>query len=263
MNLKAMIRRVVFFLGYSISYKTPNNDILALIKTLRPYDTGINLIRLGAPNDSGYLVPDDLKGIKACFSPGSDKKFQFENDCFDLGMDIFIADKTVEEHEVPTKFNFIKKHIEPGGHDNNIQMDKWVNDNIKKDKLDLLLQMDIEGSEYLNIIDLSNKTLKKFRIIIIEFHHLDHLANPLFFDTSVRVFSKLLESHTCVHIHPNNSSKLVKINRLEIPPLLEITFLRNDRIKEKSVIKSFPHKLDADCCVDKRHVKLPKIWYTD
>ena len=39
-----------------------------------------NLIRVGSKNDGGYLVPDDLKNINACFSPGVDLNVSFETD---------------------------------------------------------------------------------------------------------------------------------------------------------------------------------------
>ena len=37
-----------------------------------------NLIRLGNDGDGGYLVPDDLNGIEACFSPGVAGNVNFE-----------------------------------------------------------------------------------------------------------------------------------------------------------------------------------------
>ena len=46
------------------------NELKELIKALRPVQTKIRLIRVGGANDGGYLIPDDLEGIAACFSPG-------------------------------------------------------------------------------------------------------------------------------------------------------------------------------------------------
>jgi len=45
---------------------------------LRPYTTDKELIRLGAEKDGGYLIPNDLAGIEACFSPGVGNEFNFE-----------------------------------------------------------------------------------------------------------------------------------------------------------------------------------------
>lgn len=46
-------------------------------KTLVPDSK--DLIRLGPNGDGGYLVPDDLTGIEACFSPGVCATSEFEN----------------------------------------------------------------------------------------------------------------------------------------------------------------------------------------
>ena len=43
-----------------------------LIEEIRPDTTDKPLIRLGSEADGGYLVPDDLEGIVACFSPDVD-----------------------------------------------------------------------------------------------------------------------------------------------------------------------------------------------
>ena len=46
------------------------------------------------------------------------------------------------------------------------------------------------------------------------------------------VFDKLLKTHSIVHIHPNNVSNSTKYIDLEIPEVLEFTFLNNHRIDE-------------------------------
>ena len=42
-------------------------------------------------------------------------------------------------------------------------------------KGDLLLQMDVEGAEYPILHEVSEETLAKFRIMIIEFHYVDRI----------------------------------------------------------------------------------------
>lgn len=258
--MKKILRRLFHLLGFNINYKIANEKIITLIKKIKPYNVGIPLIRLGASNDSGYLIPDDFKGIEACFSPGCDNKFQFEEDCYNREIEIFIADKTVKKIKVPKKFNFIEKFINPISNENHISMDQWVSNSVKSKDSDLILQMDIEGDEYINLLNISNSLLRRFRIIVIEFHHLEQLSNPFFYNTVSTVFERLLKDHTCVHIHPNNSSQIVNINGIKVPPLLEFTFLRNDRYNEKSERSNFPHELDADC-IEGNSIKLPKIWF--
>jgi len=126
---------------------------------------------------------------------------------------------------------------------------------------ELLLQIDIEGSEYEVLLGASDQLLNRSRIIVVEFHKLDQLWNRPFYNIASRVFYKLIQTHSCVHIHPNNSRDSTKIGQIEIPPIMEITFLRNDRVKNPSYINNFPHPLDCDN-TKKEPLYLPKCWYT-
>ena len=76
---------------------TSRDDVHALISTLRPCRCGVELIRLGPDTDGGYLVPDDLEGITAVFSPGVGQSCGFELDCVHRGMRAFLADGSVDE----------------------------------------------------------------------------------------------------------------------------------------------------------------------
>ena len=95
---------------------------------------------------------------------------------------------------------------------------------------------------------------------VAEFHGLDEIWNYSYFKIISRVFKKILQSHNCVHIHPNNFRGIDSQLGIEIPRLAEFTFLRNDRILNKEYQKEFPNKLDVDN-TDKEHISLPKNWY--
>jgi len=238
-------------------------QLKALIEKLWSYDVGMEMIRLGAEKDGGYLVPDDLEGIEACFSPGIDKTTVFEMDCSKRGMKLFMADRSVEIPNLnlpPEKYAFLKKNIGVTNSADFITMDEWFNVSQLDPGADLLLQMDIEGCEYLSLIATSEDLLKRFRIIIVEFHDLHNLWEKNFFNQAEAVFNKLLQHHTCVHLHPNNYAKVLSLNGVEIPNLIEFTFIRNDRINEKTFQTHFPHKLDCDNTFNK-NVVLPRIWY--
>jgi hypothetical protein len=72
-------------------------DIKNLLTKLSPYKTEHQLIRIGPNRDGGYLVPDDLENIKACFSPGVSDYAHFEEDLLKrYGINSFQADFSVE-----------------------------------------------------------------------------------------------------------------------------------------------------------------------
>ena len=249
---------------YVLENRTQEKKVLELIKKLQPYNVGKDLIRLGAKRDGGYLVPDDLVEIEACFSPGVSTVSEFEKDCFKRGMKIFLADKSVDKPKIglnKNNYHFLKKYIGCYNNDDFITLDSWINSsNIKKNK-DLMLQMDIEGAEYTSLLNISDDLLNLFRIIIIEFHDLHKFWNKGFYDIASVCFDKILLNHTCVHIHPNNFEPIDSNNGIEIPMAAEFTFIRNDRFSTKSYQKSFPHNLDNDNSNERKSILLPKIWY--
>lgn len=124
-------------------------ELQALLTKLRPMCTDKELIRLGPVGDGGYLVPDDLVGIEACFSPGVGVLSGFEKECADSGMRIFLADGSVEQPaESHQLFRFTKKYIGALTNERCMTIDSWVEEALPDTQGDLLLQMDIEGSEY-------------------------------------------------------------------------------------------------------------------
>lgn len=240
---------------------TDKDTLVSFIGKLHPFLTDKDLIRLGGSGDGGYLVTNDLEGISACFSPGVGSFSTFEKDCLKYGMQVFLADKSVDGPALKNdNFHFIKKFIGPISNEDFITMDDWINTCSADSSSDLLLQMDIEGDEYFSILNMSDYILKRCRIIVVEFHELQKLFNKEFFNIAVVVFEKILQNHICVHIHPNNSWKIEMREGIEIPRVAEFTFIRKDRIKCKSSQTIFPHPLDIDS-TSKETIILPKCWY--
>ena len=247
---------------YVLETRIEKHKVLNLIKKLRPLDVGIDLIRLGSVRDGGYLVPDDLNNIKACFSPGVSSISDFEKDCSRYNMELFLADKSVDKpHLEGVRYDFTKKFIGCVSNDDFITMDDWVNLKDREKKNDLLLQMDIEGAEYISFVNMSDTLLKRFRIIVVEFHDLQKLWMDHFYSLADVVFSKILQNHTCVHVHPNNYCGMDSQDGIEIPRVAEFTFLRNDRFEKSKPRTTFPHPLDSDNYELYPHVSLPKSWY--
>jgi len=246
---------------YLLTRATKKRQLVALLELLRPMSTGRQLIRIGGESDGGYLVPDDLDGINQCFSPGVDVKSGFELDCANRGMEVFMADASVDgpAHKHP-EFHFEKSYV--GGFPREEIMDfaEWV-DRCAAPHGDLILQMDIEGYEYEVLAALPLRLLSRFRIIVVEFHGLARLLERSFHDLALPVFQKLAHSHVCAHAHPNNYLGTRTNHRIEIPELLEFTFHRRDRAHIMTPALSFPHPLDRDCCPDKKPVNLPRCWH--
>lgn len=240
---------------------TGKDQVLELVRSLHPQLTGRPLLRLGPGADGGYLVPDDLEGVGACFSPGVSEISGFEKDCAERGIPVFMADRSVPgPAEAHSLFYFTRKFVGVTTNDDFMTMDHWVAQSGLDESSELLLQMDIEGFEYEVFLAMSDSLLSRFRIIVAEFHSLNQLWNAPFFGLASRAFAKLLQTHVCVHIHPNNVHPAFEFQGLSIPPSAEFTFLRKDRLSALGFATQFPHALDRDT-VNKPHYALPACWF--
>ena len=253
--LNLILKNYRYGVFQSISYE----KIEKLIESLKIYDLGYNLIRLGPKGDGGYLMPDILKEIKECYSPGVGKIHGFEEDLHHKGIKIFMADKTVDKPDILNgKFDFLKKNLSSFEDNNHITLDNWMK-NSKND--DLILQMDVEGSEYEIINSVSETNLKKFKVMIIEFHNFEQLVTNLGYSMVYSVISKITKYFDVAHIHPNNCCGYHKIKNIIIPSTLEITFLNKKLTKYKKEINKIPHDFDCKNVNKNSDIILNKIWY--
>lgn len=259
--VKDRLKSLLLANSIRIGRPTESPRLKAFFESVKPVRTNRNLIRIGGQFDGGYLVPDDLENVEICFSPGVSVIADFEQDLVSRGIKCFLADYSVEgppfKHEL---IEFEKKYLGPVEEGEFITLENWVNRKAPTDT-DLILQMDIEGAEYGVIFDTSLEVLRKFRILVIEFHGLGQLYDKAGFELINLTFTKLLKDFEVVHIHPNNCFPPIRYLDFEVPPILEFTFLRKDRVSDKQPSTSFPHPLDRKSVQENEDFALPKCWY--
>ena len=233
----------------------------AVARLLRPFDVGYELIRVGDFGDGGYLVPDDLSKIRACFSPGVSKQASFEMDLAKRGIQSFMADASVDgpAEDVPGAV-FRKQHVGPRTERGLISLKDWIDECVPGEG-ELLLQMDIEAAEYPVFSSLPSQYLARFRIIVIELHRIPSLLmKPKFFDRAKPLLDAISASFTSVHIHTNNVSGQVEITGTAFPRVVEATFIRNDRVKCRLPKQDLPHKLDSRHNAARPDIPIPDEW---
>jgi len=230
--------------------------VLKNIEILRPKQSPTPLIRIGGDKDGAYLVPDDLMGIKACFSPGVSNRKDFEDDLLDkYGIAIHMCDYSSDIANFKTPLypgqTFKKKWLDINGGENSISLEDWVQENEPDPNDDLMLQMDIEGAEYRNLLSTPGYILRRFRIIIIELHQLKVCNRPADFNKKLGALLKHIDQYfLCVHAHPNNCCGDFQLtgSKLNLPNVHELTFLRRDRWAGISHTDCYqpmlPHPLD-------------------
>jgi len=265
------LRDVLAPLGFTVVRRANPRDVRAALELMWPVETQHALIRIGSRHDGGYLVPDDLEGIRACFSPGVSDVADFELDLARRGIPCFLADASVASSPIVHEL----LHFESlwlGPHDdpatNTISLDTWVTQNAPAkgpggdtEPGDLLLQMDIEDAEWATLAAASDETLARFRIIVIECHDLESLTTRKGLEYMGSVFTKLSRQFSVVHAHPNNYSEVEVMGSLRIHPIMEYTLLRRDRITNSVPAVTFPHPLDARNVKGKPNVVLNRPWY--
>ena len=256
------LNRFSKLLNLRISNQTAKIDITNFIKELKISDLGYELIRIGPEGDGGYLLPNILNQIEYCFSPGVGEINKFEEHLYTFGIESFLADGTKNR---PTSefqnFDFIKKNLASLNDDRNITLKNWMDEKKMSNNSNLLLQMDIEGSEYEVIHSTPSKYLEKFKILIIEFHNFEQILNEFSFLNIQKAISKILKDFNVCHIHPNNCCGVHNFENLDIPSVLEITFLRKDLVKSINKISKLPHTLDRKHKSKFPDIKLSKNWY--
>tara|TARA_Y100000991_G_scaffold54959_1_gene40146 strand:+ start:81 stop:941 length:861 start_codon:yes stop_codon:yes gene_type:complete len=239
-------------------------DLINSIKLMVPIGCSRQLIRIGGDKDGAYLIPDDLDNIDACFSPGTSHKKLFEDHLANkYKIKSFLSDGSVKESSLDLIRNyqvFQKKWINDFDDKNTTTLSSWIEDMNHKNSKNLLLQMDIEGSEYNSLLYSSEACLKQFRILVIEFHDLYRLKNQRFLkQIFIPIMQRILNQFDCVHAHANNCLPFMKIANFDIPQVIELTFYRKDcnkGIKKKYI----PHPKDIVNVPKNPKMVLGKPW---
>ena len=250
---------------------------LDLLTILQPKRSPFPLMRIGGRTDGAYLLPNDLGGIEACFSPGVNNTKDFEDELtLRYGIQCHMCDFSSDVHKLKTPLiegeqSFIKKWLDVDGSSDSITLEEWVRSACRSEKSDLILQMDIEGAEYRNILACPDEILSRFRIIAIELHGLSEMQLAPPHDATITpILRKLDRNFVCIHAHPNNccGETWLEGTQWNVPNVLELTWIRRDRLHLASNRHTYapcmPHRLDIDLNDPTRHpLFLSAAWYSN
>jgi hypothetical protein len=90
---------------------------------------------------------------------------------------------------------------------------------------------------------------------------MDRILNPIGLKLIGAVFKKITKHFDVVHIHPNNYFKPIEYRGFKVPPIMEFSFLRKDRVSRRTPARRFPHELDRRNVANRDDVVLPKCWF--
>lgn len=229
-------------------------ELRSLLELMRPHPSPVPLCRFGGTGDGAYLLPADLEGVTDCLSPGVENRKDFEDElALRHGIRSHLCDASSDPERLRTPLidglqSFQAAWLAPEPGPGRLSIAQWVEERNACGAGDLMLQMDIEGAEYRNLLLTPRGILSRFRILLIEFHGLRALRDSRVFRQIVRpVMEKLARDFHCVHAHGNNACGVANFGKgIEgIPDVLELSFLRRDRMRGHQWFPvCLPHPLD-------------------
>lgn len=226
----------------AVSKGVSKEEVEDTLRLLVPLSTNIPLIRIGDSNraDGSYLVPDDFEGLTGLYSPGVADNVAFELFFARRGVRCFMVDGSIDSPPVEDEnFTFLKKWLGPTDGNDQISLNNWV-----QKGSDLVLQMDIEGSEYEAVLATEDEVIQRFRIMVIEFHDFRSCITRQGSRLIRSTIARLCRSHNVVHCHVNNAYPPMLYKGIRVPEVVEMTFLRKDRAIFGQKHADLPHELD-------------------
>lgn len=210
---------------------------------------GHELIRVGPESDGGYLLPDDLVNISTLISPGVSDNMQFESAIYEQFKIVsYMYDGSVDAPpEITPHQYFFKKFVGRLTDKGSINLHDILERDLNGVNGDLIAQIDIEGAEIEFLNASSSDDLKRFRIMVVEFHEVDRwLQKRYYFEEIKPLFERICGDFDLVHFHPNTVSKRFKYYGEELSKTIELTFHRKDRARKYAGFAVLPHPLDKN-----------------
>lgn len=200
-----------------------HSDLLALSHRIQDalqvkVPKNLTFSRIGSKHDGGYVVVDDFLPTDYLLSFGVADNVDFENVMSRIvsGIDMYdFSVASLPRHVNKSRF-FMEKVTSNHQH---------IFDRVAEHK-DLILKIDIEGSEWDFFDAISDGNISRLKQIVLEIHWMidnEHISVP---ECRIDIIEKINKTHQIVALHPNNWSGTADIAGLIVPRVLEITFLR-------------------------------------
>lgn len=221
--------------------------VLSVVRFLAPERIEIHRkVRVGSAGDGGYVQVDDYKGISRALSFGVSDDDSWDLAMAELGVPVEQFDHSVESApSTHPLLHFHRKMISTRRSADTATLSELVAQHSKRDIPDLILKIDIEGSEWDVFDAAAPQTLSTFSQILCEFHSLSCLQEPEFRIRAHRVLEKLADHFAPIHVHANNAGKICNVANVPLPDLLEVTFANRSRYSFAASDETFPTPLDA------------------
>jgi len=232
-----------------------------LLDSILVFDTEYKKVRIGDKKDGGYVLLDNISHqTEILYSYGVETNSSFEDEfCKKYNCRAILFDHTVDKPaEDNNDFLFVKEGLSHIKKENFDTLENHLNR--YSNPIHKTLKMDVEWSEWDVFDTMSDNVLSGFDQILCEFHmipvkYLDkhspyftgfhqcvyHGINDILKEKYSRVLNKVQENYYIYHVHINNSIPCVDFNGEEVPPLLEVSMVNKNLVKDpRYTIQDFP-----------------------
>lgn len=203
-------------------------------------------IRIGGPDDGGYVYLDDLNCAVGALSIGIGPDVSWDVTIADRGIRVYQYDHTVDAppslHE-----NFVFHRCKLSSRDavGEVTLASILSKYNMLTPASVIGKIDIEGDEWDTLSSAAPEVLSTFSQIACEFHWFEKVTDECFFDKVITTLSNLAKVFEPIHVHANNYSPLLVVGNKLFPSVLEITFANKTKYSFSDNREIFPSLLDA------------------
>jgi|TARA_Y100000758_G_scaffold154147_1_gene109401 hypothetical protein len=208
-----------------------------ILKYLIPKSTVHEMVRLGPPEDGGYVVPQFVLDKCSClFSYGIGSEYRAELEFIErYQKPIYSFDHTVAHWTLPPEINHAPEGLGFGEN---------CNDFIEHCRqrhigMGVFVKIDVEGQEYEYFLNVDIDCFSDLAIgLCLEVHWLDHPEIQRHFVDMMKILDR---NFILVHTHANNWGEKFTYDGYKIYNVYELTFLHKRYVKQVAVVTdSYP-----------------------
>ena len=204
-------------------------QLLQLLDELRPVEiVGAEKQRFGPESDGGYVMIAG-QDYGALYSYGIGGNMRFESHFVrENPIPAYLYDHTISglpEENPSSLITWKQEGIGPRRTADLNSLQGHVAENGDAEKENLLLKMDVEGAEWLSLLETPDDVMGRFKQVVIELHGLGTRPGDAY-ENQVKVLRKLNKTFHLVHVHGNNHSNLRVVGNYMVPQVLEVTYVR-------------------------------------
>jgi hypothetical protein len=245
-NKSSCQSRVPFEIPSAVDVQLGQRMVRQVLSLLTPSAVvGHSKVRIGAECDGGYVMIDDFKGVRVCYSFGVGFDVSWDIAMAQRGVAVFQYDHTVAgPRQQHPSFYFRRLAIASSDGANMRTLQSLVDENKHSLDMEMILKIDVEGAEWDVFDHVTSDVLGHFKQIVCEFHGLAGLRDRRWCEFAERVLSKLAGTHAPVHVHGNNFGSCNVVENVLVPDVLEVTYGRRSSYSLEPSAESFPTILD-------------------